>query len=935
MIFLILLSILSKAQGDSVQAEMLKDSALSLKKQGIKMVSKGEMEKAKQLFLKELKVKQSLYALTHPEIGHTYVNIGVVYKKQGNYKSALEYYQKAENIYNGNSSTPPGKAGTNYSNIANIYTLQKNYNKAERYYQKALELFLTDSVKNRTLIAMTYNNYGIVQKELNEYKKAIDSYKTSYAIYKSLNSESIVLPIGNLALLYADQKKYKKAEKHFKESIEHTKTFFGDTYFGLVNNYLNYGILMLNQKKYNEAQKLIEKALIINKKHFNESHPRTARCYNNLGTLFERQNNYAAALKYYQKSLNSLSPVFKDTSIYNNPDISEVYSKVELIKVLKNKALVLNKYPDTNTKYKELALQTYESATNAIEKLRKGYLSQESKLFITSHEKETYSEAMKTAYRLYSLSKKEKYLNKAFQYSEKGKSAVLLDNLQASEARQLGNIPDTLQEKENSLKKKIYRYEELIFEEQKKMHPEENKISYWKNQIFKFNQKLNELVEVFEQKYPDYYALKYQGNQINISYVQSKMNKNQGLLEFSVLKNNFFLFYIEKDTLLIKKIRKDSTILKNIHALRKFLTQRNFSTHNLNDYKNYTQNSLSVYSKLLSFLPLKNINKLTIIPDDVLSYIPFEILITNKPDTNRINYRNINYLIKNQDISYSYSARILFSKQKKNKENRNVLAAFAPTYGNIKELSKNQTMTRQHYREKLYPLKGISREVHAIAPLFNGDIYENEEATEEKFKKTAHKYQILHLAMHTLINDKNPLYSKMAFTQNKDSLEDGFLNTYEIYNLKLNSNLAVLSSCNTGTGKHHKGEGVISLARGFKHAGCPSIVMTMWPVEDNSSIDLMKYFYQELKKGKNKAEALKTAKLKYLDKADPLHAHPYFWSGYIVIGDVSPIFKTPLERALIYLIPGFLVLFILLYFVIKRINKKNLLKRKHSTSIRD
>jgi CHAT domain-containing protein len=168
----------------------------------------------------------------------------------------------------------------------------------------------------------------------------------------------------------------------------------------------------------------------------------------------------------------------------------------------------------------------------------------------------------------------------------------------------------------------------------------------------------------------------------------------------------------------------------------------------------------------------------------------------------------------------------------------------------------------------------------------------DQQATENNFKKLAGNYDILHLAMHTIVDNENPMYSKLAFTQNVDSFEDGFLNTYEIYNMKYNARLAVLSSCKTGYGKIQKGEGVMSLARGFMYAGCPSIVMTLWEVSDKSGARLMKDFYKSLKQGKNKTLSLRNAKLEFLRKADQLKAHPFFWSTYVAIGDSSPLYPS-------------------------------------------
>jgi CHAT domain-containing protein len=210
--------------------------------------------------------------------------------------------------------------------------------------------------------------------------------------------------------------------------------------------------------------------------------------------------------------------------------------------------------------------------------------------------------------------------------------------------------------------------------------------------------------------------------------------------------------------------------------------------------------------------------------------------------------------------------------------------------------------------------------------MIKSDVYMDESATENNFKRLAGNYDILHLAMHTIVDNENPMYSKLAFTQNVDSFEDGFLNTYEIYNMKYNARLAVLSSCQTGFGKLQKGEGVMSLARGFMYAGCPSIIMTLWQVSDKSGARLMKDFYRSLKKGRDKTESLRDAKLEFLKKADQLKAHPYFWSTYVVIGDATPLY--PSRSKLLWMV---IILIVIAsagtaaywYFIIKKRNKNS------------
>jgi CHAT domain-containing protein len=252
-------------------------------------------------------------------------------------------------------------------------------------------------------------------------------------------------------------------------------------------------------------------------------------------------------------------------------------------------------------------------------------------------------------------------------------------------------------------------------------------------------------------------------------------------------------------------------------------------------------------------------------------------------------------MIRDYSIGYSHSSTLKFNKRLKTKSPENKVLAFAPEYldPNIRYEEDNPSRQLILDDEILMPLGGIIKEVQSINETVPSRVFINEQATEANFKKYASDYNVLHLAMHTIMRDDEPLYSKLAFTnvETTDSTEDNMLYAYEIYNMKLNAQMTVLSSCSSGFGKMQKGEGMMSLARGFIYAGCPSIIMTLWQVSDQSSSELMTSFYRYLKKGKSKQEAMRLAKIKYLEEADDLTSNPYFWSGFVVVGDGTPIYR--------------------------------------------
>jgi len=280
--------------------------------------------------------------------------------------------------------------------------------------------------------------------------------------------------------------------------------------------------------------------------------------------------------------------------------------------------------------------------------------------------------------------------------------------------------------------------------------------------------------------------------------------------------------------------------------------------------------------------------KLIIVPDGKLNYVAFDALIDELPDTTKnIQFSKLNYLIKKNCINYTYSANLLYKFDNLSKKANKEVLAFAPVYN-------NDIITLDNKKITLLPLPGVQKEVQNISNEIKTKEFIGSDATEMNFRSNVEKYDMLHLAMHAYINDSVPAYSALVFEQHTgDQPEtDGKLNTADIYNLKLNARLTVLSACNTGSGTLRKGEGVISLARGFFYAGCPSVIMTLWEVEDNSGTKIMSSFYKYLKKGKPKDEALRLAKLEYLSNANPRLSHPHCWLGYVNIGDNSPLFRS-------------------------------------------
>jgi CHAT domain-containing protein len=192
----------------------------------------------------------------------------------------------------------------------------------------------------------------------------------------------------------------------------------------------------------------------------------------------------------------------------------------------------------------------------------------------------------------------------------------------------------------------------------------------------------------------------------------------------------------------------------------------------------------------------------------------------------------------------------------------------------------------------LHDLPFARLEAKSVTELTGGKLYANSEARESVYKSESGKYDIIHLAMHTLLNDKDPMLSTLIFSKLTDSTQDGYLKMYEIYGIPLKAKMVVLSSCNTGTGLLFSGEGILSLARGFIFSGSQSVVMSMWEIEDKSGTEIVELFYKNLLKGYTKSVALKRARTAFLEDADKLRSHPYFWSALVVYGNNSSLYHS-------------------------------------------
>lgn len=901
----------------------------SLQNIGIVYSMTGNYEKAEQYFLKSLKVNQEVLKADDPKLALLYLNMGRFYQIVRNDSKAIEYMKRAENSYISQNQSNSVPSGLLFLNMGVIYIYTADYEKAQSYLDKSLEIILSKEPGNLPDLLTLYLNMGFIAEKRGEFAVSKGYYLKGLSIGDKLpNSVKVLRGLANVSFKMSDKT---NANSYYKMALQKSIEMYGEDHPETALTYLRYGdFLSVTGDK--QALVYLNKSLDIYKKSFGNVNIDVSTAYNYIGSYYNRVNDFKKAINYFQLSLISGFPSFTSQNMADNPEISLENLNDNLLNPLtaKSSALLSLYLSDTTrTDLLKSSVACFTASLKMIEMLRSTYQDENSKLFISENEKTTFTNALLTEVKLYHKTKNPAALDEAFSLSEKGKSAVLLSHLRDKEAKSIGRIPENLLNQDASLKSEIYFYNKQIHDQKLNSNPDNAKIKMWNSRVFDLSRKQDELIKSIEINYPSYYNLKYDNSVISINEIQKRLSPKQALIEFTLTDSTLYTFAVTSSSKQIKNTSIDTVFYSNLQTLRAQLTGKDFNNYSTADFKAFVKSSNSLYRKLL--LPLQSLFKgkeLIIIPDGELGYLSFDILLTSLPDTSKSSYRRLPYLIKESAITYAPSATTFFDElNQKNKKNNGRILAFGPDYGSDNTVLYQKDENGKLLQKTLSSLSNTQDEIKSLTDYFNVKSFLGKDATETMFKKEAADYKVLHLAMHTIINNDNPLYSKLIFYKQKgDTADDGMLNASELINMELHADMAVLSACNTGSGKMRKGEGIMSLSRDFFYAGVPGIIMTSWAVEDRSGVKLMENFYKYIAQGKPRHEALRLAKIEYLDNCDNLTSHPHYWASYMNVGDISPLVgfskkTTPLS---IYGAAAALlcIALLLLVYLIKKQNSK-------------
>lgn len=775
---------------------------------------------------------QLAHDLNHEiEVGRTLNNIGLFFVTKGEFSQSLSYYAEALSLFRKNKKF--SELTNSLNNLANIYMSLGSYTKSLELLMQALKI--DESNSNLVYVAMDLNNLGEVYRRMGATEKdpvkfelATEYFMKSLKIAHEIGDiNSEIIAYGNLGNIYLENEDYLTSIEYSKQGLKIVESGVHYEQKGMIHNNLGFAYLYLDDDRNSIAN--FNKSVEIGNRIGNYN--MLWEAIFGLGLYHEKCNEYLDAAQYYLESIAIIDKLR-----------SRITIDIDKAGFVKDKLQVYYRLV-------ELYFEQYKSDTSV------------------------------------------RYIKEIYKTIEKAKARAFLDLLSESDVFIKEKLTPELKQKERAISEHIAaKLRELASA----------------NQTIEMQEIIRKQLASLEEEYSSFL------NKVRVEVPE---------LSEIVSPEPYDLDQVQRDLLDSKTVLLEY-FLGDERSYLIAISEKNFRLHELSP-KNDIQDSIKAYIKLLSDGPSglfkgekasrrlyneliepiedlfnKSVRNLIIIPDGILYYLPFESLI--KP---RISVKSKGeMLIENYNISYMPSASSLLFLQTNGQGrsfNKDLLAMGNPEY-KMSSIGDEHGTTPAQVRFEMYnslgfdfsPLPHSEDEIQDISKYFEKskcDIYLKDQANEHTFKSVAQKaYRIIHFACHGFVDEAMPLRSALVLSLMNNEIEDGFLQAREIYNMRLGSEMVVLSACQTGRGRIESGEGILGLQRVFFFAGARSVVSTLWEIGDKPAAQFMEYFYDRLAQGYGKANSLRLAKIQMMKSR---YAHPFFWAGFILSGEYeSPIF---------------------------------------------
>ncbi|MCA0238849.1 MAG: CHAT domain-containing protein [Bacteroidetes bacterium] len=892
--------------------------------QGYAYYYDGQVTKAIGLFEKSIEVYRRSYPVGDIHLAVPLYNYGVLCKLKHDFKRSREYLQEVLQIRM--RHVPESiETGQTWSALGALEYDMGNYSDATRYIQKAEEIFqkYPENFKARESIATVYLNMANIYDEWGDYDRAIEFYRKSLSIRKAnmkKDDSRIATCLSLLGNSYENKLDLDNAETSYREALRICTANAPDVDSSeLAICFENIASLLNKKKNYPEAIQYQNQCINIRRQCQWLGIGRVADAQVLLAQIYKSAGNLDSAAWYARQAITIWDESYEEIYPATRLDGWLMLAEVQLLRdnideawQLTEEALKHNKKSSDedfergqhtfilraricNARYKKSGqlsdLQAAIPALKTILDLR----STQQQRFGRSGSRLTSAallypvaeEALDICTKLYEITQDKSVADLAFKYMEQTKSTLLRLSINEMHILFADLIPNNLSDQESFLMFTIAEVEaerdELLMTGTPLNDPE---ILELDSHLFELNQQTDSLKNIIQQKYPAYFQARYNTTTIDLNDLQQHLlKKEQTLLSYFWGEQDVYVIGIQKEGVFLKQLPGRMTLESSARQLLQEVRTPKKESDGL------ITSARSLYNNLIAPVASRLTEELIVVPDGLLNYLPFEVLLSRQPE-HVYRYHTFPYLLLSHQISYAPSATIWQEMVHKipSPQHYSTLAAFAPFYegnpGQLVYMPELDTMRRQTFE----PLPHSGEEVYSIEKIIGGEVFFRNAATVTRFDSVAPRSRIIHLATHGKANDRSGDFSYMAFLGAIDTTQCDLLLARDLYKMRLQADLVTLSACETGAGEMRRGEGVISLARAFVMAGAKSIVTSLWAVNDASTRHLMVGFYTNLKKGMTKDKALASAKRQYIKNYNPT-AHPYYWAPFVAIGDMQALWR--------------------------------------------
>lgn len=864
---LLLGAIDNELSGDAQTGDKAQD-AKNMNDLGERLYAYRKFELAEDAFKKAL----SLYPdKNSPEYANTLNNLGLLYHTTGRITQAEDYTREALSMRKHMSKD---LQAISLNNLAVILKDQGMYNEANEMLMQAIQ-YNQETIGNNTIQnAIALNNKAVTLHNLGRYKEAEQMMVGClYLAKESLSEKSanyVKLKI-NLALIYRDMQAYEKAEQVYQEAIELKEKRLGKKHPDYAHLLKGLAALYMETKKYDEVEELLLDALDIYRKKFGEEHPSFAATAHDLGAYYRVKKQYGKSSEYLEKAMQSRATILGKS----HPDYIQSVEELALLEW--EKGNVVNAYQHFNTvmettmEYKDkyfVSMSEFEKEkfwATLIPRLDKYYS-------FAIENRKVAPELMKKLLAL-RLSTKGILLNN----SNRIKNVILNS----------GNI--ALIEKYNQwidLKEELAR----LYTYSKEELEEEN------INLVQLELNVNKLERELSKESMEFSSTLSTTQNIDYETLKKQLNSDETLVEI-IAYRKFHTTFSDSITYAFVIINSeqqlpDVVVMENGEKMNGsyFKYYRNATIHKSDDKKSYDRFWSPVQAAL------KETETVYLSLDGVYNQI----------NINTMKDESGNYVLEKENIIFLTNAKDLPEVKKRRSSSATNLKAH-----NVAHLYGFPT-----YGGDITPLPGTKAEVESINTTlkkyaFKTSVFMTDQATEKKIKTESKSAGILHIATHgfflsdvnmasqkvfgieTSKAQQNPLHraglllANASETMTGESADhsdsnNGVLTAYEVMNLNLsNTDLLVMSACETGKGDVKAGEGVYGLQRAFQVAGVKTIVMSLWKVNDEATMFLMNNFYKFLTADVNKDK--ETAFIKAQKALKTKYPEPYYWGAFVLL----------------------------------------------------